>query len=284
MTRFLSARSNAALMLAAAVAVAAGCSDRYKDTRYTRFASGVKERPLVAESAAEMFVTVDDVARPGGAASSELNFFDELETREEVVNDDAVHAIILLGTGVTMPSYDERVTIGRRLGWLRVLRPGRPPREAATTGEISRMIVRMMGDKRPLTPAKATQRLQSLGLLPAEIKHYQGMTGAQFVSLLGQVEEALGPAAVAAIRTQAHANWNTQVAVDDSESDSAREEVARTPEPAQAPVRPAPIEPAPAPAASVAEPSPAEPPAATEPATPSPWIKGTPLRRPNRNN
>lgn len=283
MTRFLSARSNGALLLAAAVAVLAGCSDRYKDTRYTRFASGVKERPIVAESAAEMFVTVDDVARPGGAASSELNFFDELETREEVVNDDAVHAIILLGTGVTMPSYDERVTIGRRLGWLRVLRPGRPPREAATTGEISRMIVRMMGDRRPLTPAKATQRLQSLGLLPADIKHYQGMTGAQFVSLLGQVEEALGPAALASIRTEAHANWNTQVAVDDSEADHERAELVRTPEPAPQPNRPA-VEPEPVPAVSAAEPAPVEAPAAAQPPTPSPWIKGTPLRRPNRDN
>lgn len=283
MTRFLAGRFGGALLLTATLALAAGCSERYKDTRYTRFASGVKERPIVAESAAEMFVTVDDVARPGGAASSELNFFDELETREEVVNDDAVHAIILLGTGVTMPSYDERVTIGRRLGWLRVLRPGRPPREAATTGEISRMIVRMMGDKRPLTPAKATQRLQSLGLLPAEIKHYQGMTGAQFVSLLGQVEEALGPAAVAAIRTEAHANWNTQVAVDDSESEGERAEIAREPEPAPTPARPAAIDPTPEPAVSATDPAPVEPPAAAQPAPPSPWIKGTPLRRPNRD-
>ncbi|MBX3404776.1 MAG: hypothetical protein KF699_15305 [Phycisphaeraceae bacterium] len=259
----------AVLVASGALCVLAGCADRYKDTRYTRWPSGVRERPIVEQSAAELFVTVDDVARPGGAAASELNFFDELETREEVVNDDALHAILLLGTGVTMPGYDERVTIARRLGWLRPLRPGRPPREAATTGEISRMIVRMMGDRKPLTPAKAAQRLQSLGLLPPESTHYQGMTGAQFVSLLGQVEEALGPAALAAIRAEAHANWNTQVAVDDSDIESASE-------------------PAPRQSAPVASAPPTSPPAATQPPppaetteSPSPWIRGTPLRRPN---
>lgn len=266
----------AAIAAAIAATATSACSERYKDTRYTRWPSGVRERPLVEQSAAELFVTVDDVARPGGAAASELNFFDELETREEVVNDDALHAVMLLGTGVTMPSYDERVTIARRLGWLRPLRPARPPREAATTGEISRMIVRMMGDKKPLTPAKATQRLQTMGLLPGECKHYQGMTGAQFVSLLGQVEEALGPAALAAIRAEAHANWNTQVAVDDSDIESASD---------GAPSQPAPAAAAPPPQPPRAEPAPRPAPQpAAKPEAPSPWIRGTPLRRGERSN
>jgi hypothetical protein len=127
-----------------------------------------------------------------------------------------------------------------------------------------------MGDKKPLTPAKATQRLQSLGLLPPEIAHYQGMTGAQFVSLLGQVEEALGPAALAAIRAEAHANWNAQVAVDDSDTDTAAEPAPRQ-STSVASVPPPPAEPSPAPPPQ---------PAAT-PDSPSPWIRGTPLRRPN---
>ncbi len=252
--------------------------------RYTRFPSGVKNRPKVETSAAEMFVTAEAIAPDAGPGQSELNFFDELESRPEVVNDDALHACMLLGTGVSLPDYDDRVTVAQRLGWLR-RKPARPPREAATIGEVSRIMVRMMGDKQRLPPAKATQRLQTMGLLPPEARHYQGLTGAQMVSLLGQVEEALGPADLAAIRKGVRANWYEQAVVDDSDGGTATDGVATAD---SSPGQPAAKPPAAA-AARATDPSSAPPPVVTpvaepieqpQPVAPSPWRRGTPLRKP----
>ncbi len=258
-------------MLAAAIA---GCAQGGGENKYTRFPSGVKNRPRVDASAAEMYVTARDIEPEWGPGLSELNFFDELETRAEVVNDDALHACLLLGTGVSLPTYDERVAVAQRLGWLR-RQPARPPREAATIGEVSRIIVRMMGDKGRVTPARANERLQQMGLLPAGTKHYQGLTGAQMVSLLGQVEEAMGPAALASVRKSARENWYAQAAVDDGDSGAP---VAAAVAPVESPA-PAPTQPTPQPVAAV--PPDAAPAPSPEPApAASPWRKGTPLRKP----
>jgi hypothetical protein len=258
------------------IAVPFGCAGKGGQSKYTRFPSGVKNRPKVEASAAEMYVTAAALEPEFGPGQSELNFFDELVMRDEVVNDDALHACMLLGTGVSLPTYDERVVVAQRLGWLR-RKPARPPREAATVGEVSRIIVRMMGDKKRVTPARATERLVSMGLLPPEIHHYQGLSGAQLVSLLGQVEEALGPADLAAIRRSARENWYAQAVVDDGDGDVAPEAAAELPVVVEPKPEPSP-EAAPADAAAQPQPdSPAPPPESTEP---SPWRKGVPLRRP----
>ena len=280
--------------------VLAGCANSQKDSRYTKFPSGVKNRPTVNMSAAEMHVTSAAIEPVGGPGLSELNFFDELATRDEVVNDDALHACLLLGTGVSLPTYDDRVAVAKRLAWIKPRWPARPPREAATLGEVSRILVRMMGDKRKVSPARATERLQTMGLLPQETRHYQGLTGAQLITLLGQVEEALGPADLATIRKSARDNWYQQAVVDDSDGDEPA--LAASPAPAQpAPTQPAPV----AQSAPTAQAQPQQPAAeqprvvrkpvvapdpetsrpAAEPASKpgqpaSPWRRGTPLRKP----
>lgn len=274
MTQFLPRMVQSVALVTAAAMLAAippGCAGK---DGYAKFPSGVKNRPKVETSAAEMYVTAAALEPEWGPGQSELNFFDELVTRDEVVNDDALHACMLLGTGVSLPTYDERVAVARRLGWLQ-RKPARPPREAATVGEVSRIIVRIMGDKKRVTPARATERLQQMGLLPADIRHYQGLTGSQLVSLLGQVEEALGPADLAAIRRSARENWYAQAVVDDGEGDveaaaAAGELPVTTEEPSPAAPEPAPVASAPAPVQ----------PAATPAQQPSPWRKGQPLRRP----
>lgn len=271
MTQFLPWMVRCAAAISAAAvfsAVAPGCAGK---DGYAKFPSGVKNRPKVEASAAEMYVTAEALEPEWGPGQSELNFFDELVTREEVVNDDALHACMLLGTGVSLPTYDERVAVARRLGWLQ-RKPARPPREAATVGEVSRIIVRMMGDKKRVTPARATERLQQMGLLPSDIHHYQGLTGAQLVSLLGQVEEALGPADLAAIRRSARENWYAQAIVDDGEGD-----VETAAAEAPAPVEEPPAAPDPAPLAATPAPAPAASPQAEQPST---WRKGQPLRKP----
>lgn len=273
MTEFLPRMARCAALLAVGAMLAAapmGCAGKDGQTRYTRFPSGVKNRPRVETSAAEMYVTAAALEPEWGPGQSELNFFDELVTRDEVVNDDALHACLLLGTGVSLPTYDERVTVAQRLGWLR-RKPARPPREAATVGEVSRIIVRMMGDKKRVTPARATERLTAMGLLPPAIHHYHGLSGAQLVSLLGQVEEALGPADLAAVRLSARENWYAQAAVDDGDGDAAPEPAAERPvavelQPTPAPAAPKPRQDSPAPTSESTE--------------PSQWRKGVPLRRP----
>lgn len=258
-------------------AVTAGCTGKGDKGQYTRYPSGVKNRPRVDVSAAQLYVTAADLEPEWGPGQSELNFFDELVTREEVVNDDALHACLLLGTGVSLPTYDERVAVAQRLGWLR-RQPARPPLEAATVGEVSRIIVRMMGDKKRVTPARATERLITLGLLPPQIHHYQGLTGAQLVSVLGQVEEALGPADLAAMRRSARENWYAQVPVDDGDNEPTRDPTSDMPVVVEATL-PEPVPPA-APVMATPKPEAVSPTPAASPEAPSQWRKGVPLRRP----
>lgn len=268
-------RQVALLSFAASMVLApSGCANKSGESQYTRFPSGVKNRPRVETSAAEMHVTARDIEPSWGPGVSELNFFDELETRGEVVNDDALHACLLLGTGVSLPDYDDRVGVAQRLGWLR-RKPARPPREAATIGEVSRIMVRMMGDKRRVTPARATERLQQMGLLPGDVKHYQGLNGAQMVSLLGQVEEAMGPADFAAVRASARDNWYSQAVVDDGDGDESNPVDTAAAQPSAAP---SPAESSVQGMSSTNTGTTGDAPA--EPAPSNNWRKGSPLRKP----
>lgn len=221
------------------------------------------KRPVLSASVLESVP-----AAAGNSPAAELEFFDQLAEQKLVCHDDAIHAVLLLTGGDGARSFSQRVDLARKSG---LIDAGfdRPAREAVTIGDVSRMLVRVVDGPATagrLTQERAVSRLVTRGWLPAQAKSYQGLTGAQFVTL------------VATARDQLASSGRTLPALTAAEENAADEPVARPrPEPlpvvAAEPERPA--APAPAPEPRVG-PTPAPP----KPATPSPWIPGKPVRKP----
>lgn len=139
-------------------------------------------RPVVAASAAET----------APASVQGLAFFDELETRSLISHDDALEGVLLVATGRSSASYGERVEAAKSLG---LVAPSfsRPAREATTIGEVSLMSVRVLDrtPDAPTSPEAAVRQMVALGILPPPARTHQGLTGAQLVSILGQVEDRM---------------------------------------------------------------------------------------------
>lgn len=257
-----------------------------------------QQRPVLATSA------VEASAVAGG--SSDLDFFDTLETTGLVCQDDVLHAALLLGNGESAATYADRVALARRLGYIG---PGfdRPAHEAATLGEVAQVFGRVAdgGAKSDrLSQEQAMARMGARGLLPAEARPYQGLTGAQLLTVMGGMRTAMGDRERAHIRlTDAAAPEATPPApVTVAPSPTAAPAAPNaTPSPMESPASPHPAadasavasadgsvgakaEPLPPSATDAAlerESTPAAAPAAS-PAKPRVWVQGTPLRKPGK--
>lgn len=139
-------------------------------------------RPMVRASAAENVV--------GQTAQSQLNFFDDLELRPLAAQDDAVHAVLLLGTGQSGENYEHRVLLAKKLGYLPATF-NRPGRQAVTVGEVAVMLSAVAEPKAARTSEAAVDWLVKSGVLAQRLPAYQGLTGAQLVSLVGQMQDKL---------------------------------------------------------------------------------------------
>lgn len=178
---------------------------------------------------------------PAEEQAGGVEFFDALAERPLVCQDDVIHSALLLKTDRSAPTYAERAAMARRLGLVEA-DFDRPATEAATIGEVSKVLVRvtdpaMAGEK--LSQERAVSRLVTRGWLPSQAKSYQGLTGSQLVTLISTAREELA--------TRPQNAGSVQVASD--------EPVARP--------RP---EPMPVVAAAPKEPPPSSPPAPTTPA------------------
>lgn len=190
-----------------------------QDARATAAQSTVSDgRPILPISSAERFASVlPDPSNPdvqsvlAGVGASQLEFFDDLERQTLVCHDDALHACLLLGAGINATSFQQRTEMAARLGWIA---PSfdRPGREAATLGEVCRMLARMMGKPESITQdeslafvsglrvlppevstSSAAGSASSGGVLPSQLKPYQGLTGSQLMTILGSVHDAIAP-------------------------------------------------------------------------------------------
>jgi len=139
-------------------------------------------RPMVRASAAENVV--------GQTSQSQLNFFDDLELRPLAAQDDAVHAVLLLGTGQSGQNYEHRVLLARKLGYVSPAF-NRPGRQAVTVGEVAVMLSAVAEPKVARTPEQAVEWLVGAGVLAQKLPVFQGLTGAQMVSLVGQMQDKL---------------------------------------------------------------------------------------------
>jgi len=129
-----------------------------------------------------------------GGSDRDLDFFDALESSRLVCQDDVLHAALLLGNGQSAANYPDRVVLARRLGYVG---SGfdHPAREAATLGEVAQIFLRVSdgtatGDR--ISQEQALMRMAGRGLMPAQARPYQGMTGAQLLTVMGGVRTAMG--------------------------------------------------------------------------------------------
>lgn len=140
-------------------------------------------RPLVEAPAAEVAR-----AQPAAGSSAELDFFDALESRRLVCHDDVLHAALLVGNGHSEPTPPLRLTLARRLGYV-AADFNRPPLEAATAGELARLALRLTDGEAAsrMNQEQSLMRLAALGWVPTSVKPYQGVTGAQLISVMAGV-------------------------------------------------------------------------------------------------
>ena len=221
----------------------AGCSSRGSHAADT----GVGFRPLVDRSAIE-------VSQPSD--STGLAFFDELEGKPLASQDDAIHSMLLLGTGTSAASYEQRVAMAKELGYVE-RGFDRPGRQAVTMGDVAEMASKILEGKRPATADEAIAKMVHREIAPAAARPNQGLTGAQLVSMAGGVRDAMSLEGVQ--RVPAPKVWEVMGAVENVKPAPAAAvaQVEAAPMPAVAP-KPAPASAAAAPAAAaVTAPKPA---------------------------
>lgn len=255
-------RAGLACSLAAAVAFTGGCS------------GGKSSRPQVIASAAEQTISAHPQTQAtdssaggaevggGGGVESELDFYDRLQATPLVSHDDAIASVLILATGSPGVAYEQRVEMARRLGLL----PGgfdRPGREASTAGEVAQMVVVVIDQRSGRRSGdESVTFLAERGIVSRSVRPYQGLTGAQLMSMIGAAEDAMKTTGVARV----------------APPNVPAPQVARTPAPA-APAA-ATSAPAPVPAAPIAQASAPEPEAISVPAPAPMAVQADPVPPP----
>jgi hypothetical protein len=217
-------------------------------------------RPVLQTSAVEAALH----EAPADGPPPDVEFFDALGSAPLVCHDDVLYTGLLLSNTVPGPTYPDRLAAARAQGLVERTFD-RPAHEAATIGEVSKVLARIAdgpGTGGSLSQDRAVSRLVTRGWLPVQARAYQGLTGAQLVTLAGDVREDLA------------ARGSHPVARADPDFPAQPR-----PEPLPAAILHKPEIVANTPPAP-AVPLPAEP---VKPSTkPDPWVKGTPLKKPVR--
>lgn len=225
--------------------------------------TAVEGRPQVARSSADAHASsLPDISDNNvqvvlaQLGRSQLDFFDDLEQQPLVCHDDALHACLLLGAGINATSFEQRAAMAAQLGWI-VPDFDRPAREAATVGEFCRIAAVMLDGRDAHSAESQEQALQRIGQvspLPQSLRPYQGITGAQLLSILGSVHDVM---------TRAEAPANEPI--------PAAEMVPSEPVPTPIAHEPAALEPL-----TPAPPAPAEPPMTPQADSPAIQISDVP--------
>ncbi len=173
--------SSACALLTAAML--SGCSSGGGEGggRSTSLGSVFSGRPRVSVSVAE--------AHPGTGVE-QLDFFDSLEKSDLVSHDDVLHASLLLFSGQSGQTFVQRAGRAKQMGMLDA-KFDRPPREAATVGEVAQLVAG--GMKRPgaTSESSAVSDMKEIGVLPEFVSENSGVSGAQLLTILGHAEDAL---------------------------------------------------------------------------------------------
>lgn len=142
------------------------------------------ERTTIARSA------IDDYPDP----PQELDYFDALEEKSVVTNNDALHAFLLIADGEDhWGSFEARVREAKRRDWLPE-RWDEPANESAEAGWISRvacMLARINGGLTMMVfgpiPRYAVRELGNRQILVGK-REGQALTGLEFTDFLGRLD------------------------------------------------------------------------------------------------
>lgn len=124
----------------------------------------------------------------GGARAVELEYLDLLERRPVIGADDMLSGLLMVRAGSMGRNYMARVTEARRLGIVDQAWDA-PARRAMTAEDLAVAVVATLGDVR--TRASALPYVQSRGWLPSDLAPASTVSGAQFLSLLGNLSDEL---------------------------------------------------------------------------------------------
>lgn len=141
------------------------------------------QQPAAPQSAAQ----VTDQRRAG-----ELEFFDELERRPMACQDDLLHGLLLVAGGELPATAQARAETARRAG---IVDAGyrRDPLDRVTVHEAAVAAARVVGGPGSRDHAAwtdgATDWARRAGLVPAEARPDDALTGAQLLAILGGVSD-----------------------------------------------------------------------------------------------
>jgi hypothetical protein len=117
-----------------------------------------------------------------------LEYLDLLERRPVIGADDMLSGLLMVRAGSMGRNYMARVTEARRLGIVDEAWDA-PARRAMTAEDLAVAVVATLGDLR--TRASALPYVQSRGWLPSDLAPASTVSGAQFLSLLGNLSDEL---------------------------------------------------------------------------------------------
>lgn len=147
----------------------------------------VSKRPRLTESAAEVY---------SANGAGQLDFFDALESRELVSQDDALHAVLLAWSGTSAPTFVQRAALAKRSG---IVGAGwnPQPRDAITSEELAMMLDgvalaqhaggAVAGAKGVvLTSPDSLQRMRERGIIPRGWRANRGVSGPELLAILSR--------------------------------------------------------------------------------------------------
>lgn len=124
----------------------------------------------------------------------EMDFWDGLAEQRVVTNHDALHALVLSFTKSNPASYEERLDLAHKRGWIKA-EDIPPANESARVGWIAKAVCLECDIKGGLTmrllgahERYAVNELNSLGWLP-NMSRNQAISGLQLVALLSNAED-----------------------------------------------------------------------------------------------
>ncbi|MBX9736459.1 MAG: hypothetical protein K2X32_05985, partial [Phycisphaerales bacterium] len=151
--------------------------------------------PMVESSVGE-----EVLARQQDAGAGQLlDFFDRLNERARVCQDDVLTGVLLVKKGVAPAGeqgYARRVEMGKELGILNA-DFNKPALQAATTGEVATMVVSAAAKSGgPVTEADAIRVLTAGAWMPAGLSGTELASGTQAFNALGGLSDLLAAGGV----------------------------------------------------------------------------------------
>lgn len=143
------------------------------------------QRTIAKESAVDRYAS----------ASTELDYWQQLEDERVLTNNDALHGLLILADGADpSTSYEQRTAAARERGWLRG-KTDPPADQSARVGMVAVAVCDILDVKGgvtmhifPRAPRYCTRELIYMRIMPLRSEN-QALSGLEFLDLASKVEE-----------------------------------------------------------------------------------------------